>query len=94
MRLNEEQVTREHCGPNMMLLRLFREGCPAKVKNELMKGVRLRLGLLFLFLLFLHGFLIEKLEKMLILTKPLVLTMEILSLILVADLTERETTTY
>lgn len=94
MRLNEEQVTREHCGSSVMLLRLFCEGCPAKVKNELMKGVRLRLGLLFLFLLFLHGFLIEKLEKMLILTISLELTVEILSLIRVAGLMERGTTTY
>lgn len=87
-------MTREHCRSNVMLLRLFCEGCPAKVKNELMKGVRLRLGLLFLFLLFLHGFLIEKLEKMLILRKSLVLTLEILSLMRVAGLMERGTTTY
>lgn len=92
--MNEEQGTREHCRTTVMLLRLFCEGCPAKVKNELMKGVRLRLGLLFLFLLFFHGFLIEKLEKTLILTKSLVLTVEILSLIRVAGIIERGTLTY
>lgn len=58
MSLTAEQVTKVHRRRSKMLLRLFCEGCAAEMKNQLMKGVRLRLGLLFLFLLFLHGFLI------------------------------------
>lgn len=46
-----------------MHLRLLREGRSAKVKNELMKGVGLRLCFLLLLLFFLQGFLMEKRER-------------------------------
>lgn len=47
-----------------MILRLFCQSRAAEMKNQLVKGVRLPLGLLFLFLLFLHGFLSDAQQMM------------------------------
>lgn len=58
MSLAEKQLTKVSRKGGKMLLRLFCESCAAEMKNQLMKGVRLRLSLLFLFLLFLQSFLI------------------------------------